>query len=547
MAVTIQMITTALLVAASKSLEPLPIAIDDLVADESGTCASENCSLELLQVRSGKVRRQQPNILLLMLDQWRYDWDGYHSPIALHLPTVERLAENGVRFTQAYVPSPLCAPSRASLASGREYDQTGVPTHAEDFPRGITTFYSLLRSTGYHTMTAGKDDLTQGSALGFRWGYPGCPTCRDGDGLYRLADLGFSDGLRSMGKYESVMREQPMDNYSLTLKSHLVKTRQGTLTDAWQAYLGCIGKGDAALCESETFSQEDHPDDIVARGAIALLQRRPLHQPFFLQVNFPGPHPPYEVTPSMMSSLDDRWLPGAFNGGMQQQGERCNVAAGTPNANRSRCNYAAGLQNLDRLFKSVIDQVEAQEELNNTLIVVTSDHGEMLGDHGLWNKKMPWQQSVAVPLIIAGPWLSKGRVVESPVATLDVVGTFLDFAGVKPAEGMTTVSMRSLLQPGSGQPYRSFVSSGLSENVEWRLVVKEVEGVSYKYMCCVRECPAHFQLSKSGGRQMLIDVKADPFDMNDLSSEKPEIVASLRALLPAEGYSGNFSAGCAEL
>lgn len=173
----------------------------------------------------------------------------------------------------------------------------------------------------------------------------------------------------------------------------------------------------------------------------------------------------------------------------------------------------------------------------------------MLGDHGDVDKSKPWQGSVSTPLIILGPGISKGKVVNRPVGNLDIVGTFLDYASVSPAENMTTMSLRSLLEPNSKAPaYRDYVSSGLKN---FRVVIKEIDGVSYKYICCKGQCPnppsTAPDVSASGWMQMLIDVKADEFDMNDLSNEKPEIVSELRALLPTEGYSGNFAAGCATI
>merc|ERR1712232_1552832 len=124
----------------------------------------------------------------------------------------------------------------------------------------------------------------------------------------------------------------------------------------------------------------------------------------------------------------------------------------------------------------------------------------------------------------------------------------LDFAGTKPIEGMTTMSMRSFLQPDSATSYRDHVSSGLNN---FRVVVKEIDGTSYKYICCKGQCPNPPStapgVSKSGWMQMLIDVKSDEFDMHDLSSEKPDVVKELRQLLPTEGYSGNFAVGCASV
>ena len=145
--------------------------------------------------------RARPNVLLLFPDQWRSDWDGQHSGlgIPLNLPTLRSLQNGGTRFTEAYVPSPSCAPSRASLSSGREYDRNGVlGNDANDYDSRIPTYYSALQEAGYWTMTAGRDDLTKHSWLGYRLGQDAS------NGLYRMTELGFSDGIRCIGKIENL-------------------------------------------------------------------------------------------------------------------------------------------------------------------------------------------------------------------------------------------------------------------------------------------------------------------------------------------------------
>ena len=105
----------------------------------------------------------------------------------------------GTRFSYAYVASPLCAPSRAALAVGRmEFDTLPVQNNTRDVPAAtMNTFYKLLRDkAGYHVMTAGKDDLTKASKLGTKTFFPGCPSCRRGDGRYLQEELGFSDSMR---------------------------------------------------------------------------------------------------------------------------------------------------------------------------------------------------------------------------------------------------------------------------------------------------------------------------------------------------------------
>lgn len=164
-----------------------------------------------------------PNLLLLFPDEWRYDWAGFEYPhtsspetaIPLKVPTIRALAARGTRFTQAYVPAPVCAPSRSCLAAGREYDQAGVPSNfANDFPTDQPTFYGLLRAGGYHTMSTGKDDLTKATQLGSKVNYRGCPSCVAGDGLYHSEALGFSDSLRYSGKMDVVDQQQPHEMHA---------------------------------------------------------------------------------------------------------------------------------------------------------------------------------------------------------------------------------------------------------------------------------------------------------------------------------------------
>ena len=137
--------------------------------------------------------RARPNILLFFPDQFRFDWVGWNAHIPVHTPNLDSLARRGFRFTRAVVPSPLCAPSRACLASGKEYDRCGVRSNEHNFPLIETTFYSLLRDAGYHVAGCGKFDLHKATK---NWGL---------EGKHLLAEWGFSDGIDNGGKYDAVL------------------------------------------------------------------------------------------------------------------------------------------------------------------------------------------------------------------------------------------------------------------------------------------------------------------------------------------------------
>lgn len=504
---------------------------------------------------TASIAATPPNILLLFPDQWRYDWDGFprdNQPTSpgslLHVPTTRTIAAAGTRFTTAYVPAPVCAPSRSCLAAGREYDLAGVPSNGYDYPINQTTFYDVMREQGYHVMTTGKDDLTKASQLGSKTGYPGCPQCKPGDGQYHLKELGFSDALRYSGKIDVVNKAMPHEMYGFYLLNHTVELANGKEITGWEAHRACMGRGSVDECINSTFTPELYEDDFTAVNAIKLIKRAPADKPWFLQVSFPGPHDPFLVTTDMRNAASDGrdWPEAEDNPKRNTPGGACDPVA-KPTGTRNRCNYAAEIENLDRLFSLVIAEVEARGEKDNTVICVASDHGEMLGDHGDVDKSKPWEGAAHVPLMCMGPGILANHTVTVPVATMDMAGTFMDFAGTNPAAGMSTRSLRPLLEGKGAQEgnYRDFVSSGLSN---FRLVVQQQDdGTQYKYICCKGACPsapstAPKPTSPSAYVEMLIDIVQDPYDMHDLAPSKRDVVKKMRALLPLA-----YAAGCAAL
>jgi|EP01046_Picozoa_sp_COSAG06_P020324 arylsulfatase A-like enzyme len=341
-----------------------------------------------------------PNILLLFPDQWRYDWDGFTrenqpdipGPM-LRVPTTRKVAAAGTRFTTAYVPAPVCAPSRSCLASGREYGSeatngepgnwSNVISNGFDYPVGQTTFYDVMRARGYHVMTTGKDDLTKASQLGSKLGYPGCPECQPGDGQWHQKELGFSDALRYSGKMDVVQKPVPHEMYGFFLQNHTVHLANGSDITGWQAHRACMGKASKDECINTTFTPELYEDDFTAVNAIKLLQRAPEDKPWFLHVSFPGPHDPFLVTTDMRNAASDgrAWPDAQDNPKNGTPGGACAPVV-DPTGTRTRCNYAAEIENLDRLFQLVLDQVESMGQTESTVVCIASDHGEMLGDHG---------------------------------------------------------------------------------------------------------------------------------------------------------------------
>ena len=389
------------------------------------------------------------------------------------MPTLTALRLAGTHFRKAFVPSPLCAPSRACLAGAREYDDAGVPDNfSNDYPLNHTTYYTLLREAGYTVMTSGKDDLTKATGPGL-------------NGSFHADGLGFTKYARCDGKSDAA-GSTPHDPYGLFCSQHyeVVGGQNESFFAIYNADMkSCQAPGGAAggydCIKPSPLPEFAYEDNYVGANAAALLQSKPQGVPWFLQVSFPGPHPPFVVTAPMKNTTAGFSYPLAAD----------NPALPTAVQQEVRRDYAAELVNLDRNFALVLGAIPPAERAN-TVVIVASDHGEMLGDHQTWGKTMPWQGSVSVPLFISGPGLAANAIVDAPVGTMDIAGTVLDLAGVAPVAGMTTLSLLPFVN-GSAAPealYRPFVSSGLSggraAGEGWRAVVQARREGTYKLLCC---------------------------------------------------------------
>jgi len=430
---------------------------------------------------------RRPNILLLLPDQHRFDWVPWNPKVPVRMPNLVALAERGVRFNCAVTPSPLCAPARACLASGTEYDRCGVPGNGTDYPVGRTTFYKLLRESGYHVMGCGKFDLHKAT---FDWGP---------DGKRLLDEWGFSDGIDNAGKHDAVLsgRDVPKDPYMRFLEKRGL--RQKHLED-----FGRRSKEGVAATFPTPLPDDAYCDNWIGHNGIELIRSVPQGKPWFLQVNFAGPHPPWDITESMTKLYEKVDFPQPHAG--RDLTPEQNVAV--------RRNYSAMITNIDRWIGVFVDELSKRAELDNTLIIYSSDHGEMLNDHGRWGKSVPYQPSVGVPLVVAGPGVAAGLVSDAPVSLMDLAATALDYAGVAAPADMAGRSLRPLLE-GRKKTHRDYVLSGLGP---WRCVF---DG-RYKLV-------RGFEGSAS---LVLFDLKEDPVESGSIAADHKDVVERLSRLLP---------------
>jgi arylsulfatase len=470
----------------------------------------------------GLVMRR-PNILLLLPDQLRGDWAGPGNAGGVRTPNLDRLIRGGVSFVNAICPSPICGPSRACLSTGYEYDRAGVRNNKYSSSEHAPNMYRQLRNAGYEVLTCGKLDLLKGEP---DWGADGQHAR---SGVSRLETLGFTGGLDSGGKHAVffAQRDGHPEPYFAYLRSRgLGDTHVQDFARRKNLALGVDalefpGAGPNYLnTETNGLPQDAYCDDWVGQcGLDAIREAVARGRPWFLQVNFPGPHEPMDITAEMAARVADREPPLPHG----------SDALDPATHRRIRRNYTAMVENIDAIVGRYVDAIGALGQLDDTVIVFTSDHGEMLGDCGLWEKFVPHQPSLHVPLVLAGPGVAKGATVTAPATLLDVHATALELAGAEQLRGVDSRSLVPVLSDPS-RAHRELVFSGLGQ---WRVVYdgrfKLVAGYDPAVPRRVME-NAEFELADRS-QWRLVEPAADPCETQDLSGRYPEVVRRLREAL----------------
>jgi arylsulfatase A-like enzyme len=466
-----------------------------------------------------------PNVLFVLTDQLRSDWVGM-TDVPVRTPNLSALADRGTWFRNAISPSPVCAPGRACLASGMRYENCGVALGG-DFPPERETYYQRLRDeAGYHVMGCGKFDLHKET---MHWGT---------DGGYRVEDWGFSDAIDNAGKIATYKTgRDPVDPYMAHLED------RGLAELHVEDYRWRLDRDNYAATFPTPLPEDAYIDNWIARQGLDLLDDAPEDRPWHLVVNINGPHEPMDVTDRMHTLYRDPPIdfPGPVHedDGPETDYEPREFDAPTHQAIRR--NYAAMIENIDRWLGRYLDELERRGELENTIVIFSSDHGEMLGDHGLWTKQAPHQPSVGVPMVVAGPGVRSGVEAETPTSLLDVHATCLDYAGLDSGD-VDSRSMRPFLE-GETETHREVARAGLGS---WRLAFdgryKLIE--AYDHDVGARDQVGAFV---EGGGDLIERARErarslDPvlYDLKvgehvNVADEHPDIVERLSEYLPSSG------------
>ncbi|MEP3639025.1 MAG: sulfatase-like hydrolase/transferase [Paracoccaceae bacterium] len=436
----------------------------------------------------------RPNIVFILTDQQRLDTiaaNGYDHMVTPHL---DKLVAQGAVFKNMYVTAPSCAPSRASLFSGTYPHTNGVFRNDEPWNYCWVT---ELADAGYRCVNVGK--------------------------MHTMPIEG-SFGFHERHVVENKDRDHPnlpfyLDNWDKAIHARGAHKPSRVSYSKRPDYNEALG---AFVWDQD---EDLHPDVFVADTACWWLERYPGQEPFFLQVGFPGPHPPYDPTQEYLDLYLDKDLPKAildYDLSTQPaplQALRKNHLDSGHDAvdhlehptedqlHRQRAHYYANVTMIDAQVGKIVQALEDRGVLENTLIIFTSDHGDCLNDHGHSQKWNMYEQSVHVPAVVCWPGvIEAGKQLPQLVSLFDFGPTILEAAGVSIPDWMEARTLSDVLFDTSDEP-RERVFAEHSDDA----ILTET-----KFMTMVRKGNwklVHFVDNELG---QLFDLSADPDELVNL-------------------------------
>ncbi len=396
-----------------------PFVPDRDLAPKSTTDTEAARSQVGMALSGSNSGQRKPNILLLMSDQHRADAMGC-SGGWIKTPNLDRIAAEGIRFGNCITTSPTCIPARIGLATGLYPHQTGIWRNAAyTLPRDRPTWIKGLRAAGYRMSLFGKTHWHPQENI--------LP-----DSLDFLPAIGFDDFIEVAGPHANA-------------SSHNQMTHEWQSLGLWKIYQEDMVQRNQhrQTVRPSPLALEHYYDVWVARQACQYLASYNLSQPWFCWVSFPGPHEPWDAPEPYASMYDPADMPAPLpipdsdpnrpQGQLDRRFEqwRGRLQAGDPA--KLRANYAGNVTLIDDQIGKILDVIDKRGELDNTIIVYISDHGEMNGDCGLLFKGNFMQGAVRVPLLIRTPGTLKSAVAgwtyPHPVELLDLGPTLADLAG----------------------------------------------------------------------------------------------------------------------
>ncbi|MBP6963320.1 MAG: sulfatase [Armatimonadetes bacterium] len=443
--------------------------------------------LPLVGVEGASAPSKQPNLVFILTDDHRFDAMSCMGHPFLRTPNIDRIAREGAIFRNAFVTTSLCSPSRASFLTGRYAHSHGVLNNATVFEDSQPTFPTVLKAAGYETAFVGKWHMAgqEGPRKGF--------------------DYWFS--FKGQGVY-----------YSPTVNDNGEVKRVGT-----------------------------YMTDLLTDKAVEWLNR-PRNAPFCLYLSHKAVHGPFqpavrhkklyagekiERPKSMSDTLEGK--PEWIRRGMEPGHDLTGALTDPAKLDELILDYCRTLVAVDEGVGRVLDTLEAMGELDNTVIVFCGDNGYFLGEHGRVDKRLMYEESIRIPMVMRYPKVVKpGTEVQGMVLNIDLCPTFLDLAGVTAPQGIQGRSFRPLLR-GKARGWREewMYEYFREKGYNWTPTTVGVRTERWKYI---------EYLDEEGVPAELYDLREDPTELRNLVDDAKhadrlsEMRARLARLRDETGY-----------
>lgn len=432
----------------------------------------------------------RPNVVLIMVDQMR--GDCIEDPI-VETPNLNMMASRGVRFSKAYTSVPSCIPARAAMMTGLSQESHGRIGYQEGLPwRYPHTLAGCFSDAGYQTHCVGKMHVYP---IRYRCGFD---------------SVTLHDGYVGHGRkrYQEAREFWDItDDYTRWLRD-----RAGIDADVTETGLDA----NSWMARPWPYDEQLHPTTWVGTEAVDFLRRRDPSVPFFLKLSFVRPHAPLDPPRDFLDRYNPDSIPDPPVGDWAPEGPTEEGMApdafvgklGQRSLRSARAAYYALITQIDYQIGRLMIAMGDHDLLDNTVFLFLSDHGELLGDHNLYRKYLPYEGSARVPFIVYDPGnhldYTPGSTVDEVVELRDVMPSLLDFAAIAIPDDLDGRSVLPLMN-GSGGSWREYLHGEHT-----------MGSMSNHYLVSANE--KYIWYSQTGQEQYF-DMANDPNELRDLSNE----------------------------
>lgn len=378
----------------------------------------------------------KPNIVLMMVDQMRGDCLGVNGNEFIETPNLDMMATEGYNFENAYTAVPSCIASRASILTGMSQKSHGRVGYEDGVLWNYeNTIASEFSKAGYHTQCIGKMHV-----------YPERNLC----GFHNIM---LHDGYLHFARNKEGKASTQIEQCDDYLK--WFREKKGHNVDLIDIGLDC----NSWVSRPWGYEENLHPTNWVVNESIDFLRRRDPSKPFFLKMSFVRPHSPLDPPKFYFDMYKDEDLPDPLMGDWankddeENRGKDINCIKGIINKKalkRAKAAYYGSITHIDHQIGRFLIALSEYGELNNTIFLFVSDHGDMMGDHNWFRKGIPYEGSARVPFFIYDPGNllkgKKGKVFDEVLELRDIMPTLLDFAHISIPNSVEGLSLKDLIE-----------------------------------------------------------------------------------------------------